>query len=177
MLKSILVATDFGEASTAAVEQGRALAVAFNASLHLLHVVTEPLHEAWAGYAPGADFLEAVDRFRAEARTRLERLIPHPERMARHIVVATAWGDPSDEVLKYVRNHRIDLIVCGTHGRRGWEHVMMGSVAERIVRLAPCPVLTVHAAERALPHEGAHRCGDEDEYDRMDEGVHHDSNN
>jgi nucleotide-binding universal stress UspA family protein len=60
-------------------------------------------------------------------------------------VVATAWGDPSDEVLKYADCHDIDLVVCGTHGRRGWNHFMMGSVAERIVRLARCPVLTVHA--------------------------------
>jgi universal stress protein A len=149
-LKSILVPTDFSEASSAAVEYGRALTVAFDASLHLLHVVTEPLHETWAGYAPGAEFLEAVDRLRAEAQKRLERLIPRAELGNGHIVVATAWGDPSDEVLKYARNHSIDVIVCGTHGRRGWDHVMMGSVAERIVRLAPCPVLTVHAVERAV---------------------------
>jgi len=149
-LKNILVPTDFSEASTAAVEHGRALAVAFDASLHVLHVVTEPLHEAWAGYAPGAEFLAAVDHLQAEAQKRLERLIPRAGRGNGQIVVATTWGDASDEVLKYARNHGIDLIVCGTHGRRGWDHVMMGSVAERIVRLAPCPVLTVRAGERAV---------------------------
>ena len=149
-LKNILVPIDFNEASNAAVEHGRALAASFDASLHLLHVVTEPFHETWAGYAPGAGFLDVVDRRQAEAQKRLERLIPQTELGNGRIVVATTWGDPSDEVLKYARNHSIDLIVCGTHGRRGWDHVMMGSVAERIVRLAPCPVLTVRAVERAV---------------------------
>lgn len=149
-LKSILVPTDFNEASSAAVEHGRALAVTFNASLHLLHVVAEPLHETWAGYAPGAEFLDAVDHLQADAQKRLERLIPPAERGNGRIVVATTWGDPSDQILKYAGDHSIDLIVCGTNGRRGWDHVMMGSVAERIVRLASCPVLTVRAVERAV---------------------------
>jgi len=145
-LKSILVAVDFSEASRAAVEHGLELAKAFNASLHLLHVVDEPLRKTWAGYTPCAEFLETVDRLRTEARKRLEQLVPRTELGDGRIVVATAWGDPSDELLKYVRSHDIDLIVCGTHGRRGWDHFTMGSVAERVVRVSSCPVLTVRAA-------------------------------
>ena len=93
-LKHILVPTDFSECSAAAVEQGGALAAAFDASLHLVHVAIAPLHEPWAGEAPGEQFV-------------------------------------------------------GTHGRRGWDHLLMGSVAERVVRLAPCPVLTAHASPAA----------------------------
>ena len=144
-LKQILVATDFSEASCAALEQGRALAAAFNAQLHLLHVVAAPLHETWVGYTPGEEFVKLVEQLQTEARTRLEGAVPPDDVANGRIVVATAWGDPSDEILKYVDRHGIDLMVCGTHGRRGWNHLMMGSVAERIVRLAPCPVLTVHA--------------------------------
>lgn len=145
-LKHILVATDFSECSDAAVEQGRALAAVFDASLHLLHIVTAPLQEMWAGYAPGAEFLTVVRDLEVEARTRLEHLAASGEIRRDRVVVQTAWGDPSDEILKYAREHRVDLIVCGTHGRRGWSHVVMGSVAERVVHLAPCPVLTVHAS-------------------------------
>ena len=145
-LKRILVATDFSECSDAAVEQGRALAATFDASLHLLHIVTAPLHEVWACYAPGGEFLTVVRNLDVEARTRLEQVAASGKFPRDRVVVATAWGDPSDEILRYAREHQIDLIVCGTHGRRGWDHVVMGSVAERVVRLAPCPVLTAHAS-------------------------------
>jgi nucleotide-binding universal stress UspA family protein len=145
-LKHILVATDFSECSDAAVEQGRALAAAFDASLHLLHIVTAPLHEVWACYAPGAEFLTVVRDLEVEARRRLEELAASGDLRRDRVVVQTAWGDPSDEILQYAREHQVDLIVCGTHGRRGWDHVVMGSVAERVVRLAPCPVLTAHAS-------------------------------
>jgi universal stress protein A len=146
-IKNILVATDFSAASQAAVEYGTDLASAFDATLHLLHVVTEPLHETWACYAPGQDFLKVVDELKGQALTGMRRLAP-PATRGRATVVAT-WGDPSDEILKYARQHQIDLIVCGTHGRRGWELVAMGSVAARLIRLAPCAVLTVRGKMRA----------------------------
>jgi nucleotide-binding universal stress UspA family protein len=146
-LKNVLVATDFSECSQAAVEQAGAVAAAFDASLHVLHVVTEPLHEIWSGYVPAADFLRAVERLQAEARSRLGLTVSPEEIASGRVVVATAWGDPGDEILKYARTHDVDLIVCGTHGRRAWDHVVMGSVAERIVHLAPCPVLTTHAVK------------------------------
>ena len=143
-LKHLLVATDFSECSEVAVEHGRALAAAFGASLHLLHVVTAPVQEPWAGYTPSAEFEHVVQRLEAEARQRLEQLatgLPKDR-----VVLAVVWGNPADQILEYARAHHVDLIVCGTHGRRGWDHVLMGSVAERLVRLAPCPMLTVHAS-------------------------------
>ncbi len=84
--------------------------------------------------------METVDCLQTDARHRLENMVSD-----RRAIVATAWGDAADEILKYAKTHRVDLIVCGTHGRRGWDHLVMGSIAERIVRLAACPVLTVHA--------------------------------
>lgn len=149
-LKNVLVATDFSDCSQAAVEQARALAEPFSASLHLLHVVTDPLHEVWACYAPGADFLSLVEKLQADARKRLALLASRDEVTGGRVVLAAAWGDPGDEILKYARGHNIDLIVCGTHGRRGWDHLVMGSVAERVVRTAPCPVLTVHLPANAV---------------------------
>lgn len=143
--KNLLVTTDFSEASRGAFDEARALAAALGAHLHLLNVA-EPLHEPWAGYTPGAKFTEMTDRLQVEAHDRLECLVPQDELASGRVVIATAWGEPAAEILKYARDHDIDLIVCGTHGRRGLDHFMMGSVAERIVRLAPCPVLTVHAS-------------------------------
>ena len=145
-LKNILVATDFSACSESAVEQGAALAAAFDASLHLLHIATAPLHEPWAGYTPGAEFVHIVRRLETDGLQRLDRVAAGTGLPKNHLVLATAWGDPADEILKYAREHHVDLVVCGTHGRRGWDHVIMGSVAERVLRLAPCPVLTVHGS-------------------------------
>lgn len=144
-LKHVLVPVDFSECSEAAVTQARAFADRFGATLHVLHVVTEPLHEVWATYAPGADFLDTVQRLEGEACKEIERLSALADLPPGRLVIATVWGDASEQILKYAATHGIDLIVSGTHGRRGWDHVIMGSVAERLVRLAPCPVLTVHA--------------------------------
>ena len=148
-LRNVLVATDFGGASRAALEEGRALALAFGASLHVLHVVSEPLEEVWAGYASAAAFIDTLEHRQAQAQRRLEAIVPNDELAAGRIVVAVAVGDPSEQILAYARDHAIDLIVCGTHGRRGWDHLLMGSVAERIVRLASCPVLSVHSQKAA----------------------------
>jgi nucleotide-binding universal stress UspA family protein len=141
-LKTILVATDLSDSGQPAVQHALALAGVFNASLRVLHVVSEPLHEPWSGFVPAKCFVETVERLQSEARHQLEALVPHDDR----IVVAAVWGDASDQILKYARSHHVDLVVCGTHGRRGWNRVVMGSVAERVLRLAPCPVLTVPAA-------------------------------
>ena len=144
-LTTVLVAMDFSEAAHAALARARALAARFDASLHVFYVVTEPLREPWSGYVPAAQFIETVERLEVDAQRRLSALLSLHEPSTCRVVVATAWGDPSEQILKYAEAHRVDLIVCGTHGRCGWNRVLMGSVAERVVRLARCPVLTVHA--------------------------------
>jgi nucleotide-binding universal stress UspA family protein len=111
-------------------------------------VVTGPLRDVWATYAPGADFLDTVQDLEGEACKEIGRLSALADLPSGRLVVATAWGNASEQILRYAAAHHIDLIVCGTHGRHGWDHVMMGSVAERLVRLAPCPVMTVHALRR-----------------------------
>jgi nucleotide-binding universal stress UspA family protein len=148
-LKTLLVPTDFSESAATAVEQGRALATSFDAVLHVLSVVTEPLHKPWVTYAVASEFVPLVERLCADTDAHVRTLLPPDEIATGRIVVATAWGSPADEILKYARIHRVDLIVCGTHGHRGWHRFVLGSVAECVVRLAPCPVLTVHARRAA----------------------------
>jgi len=147
-LKRVLVPTDFSETSEAALKYGVALAGTFGATLHVLHVVDEPLHRSWGGYVPGASFQGAIEQLETEAQHRIGEIVSKEDIATGRTVPATVWGDARDQILKYAVDHHIDLIVCGTHGRRGWDHVMMGSVTENIVRCAPCPVLTVQHPER-----------------------------
>jgi universal stress protein A len=144
-LKDVVVAVDFSGCSDAAIEEARLLADQFGARLHLLHVVDEPLHDMWANYASGSEFMAVVADLESAATRQLDRIVQNRLRTTLH-VVATTWGDPCAKILEYAGRINADLIVCGTHGRTGWDHVLMGSVAERLVRLAACPVLTVHAS-------------------------------
>ena len=149
-LAQTLIAVDFSRCSDAALDYARTLSDAYGGSLHLLHIVDQPLKEQWACYSPGAAFLDIVEKQGREARDRMRRLMLADERTKRHATVSAVWGDPATEILKYARDHEIDLIVCGTHGRSGFNRFALGSVAEEVVRKAPCPVLTVHAPGHAV---------------------------
>jgi universal stress protein A len=151
-LKEILVATDFGEASEAALSYGRELARAFGARLHLVHVV-EDISGRLSGLpnAPEAyiDFgrwqRDAVDAADAE----LQKLLSDEDRRklgASAVAVLARTAAPA--LLEYARDHGINLIIAGTHGRGVLAHLVMGSVAEKLVRLATCPVLVVRHPER-----------------------------
>ncbi len=142
-LRNILVAVDPSEPHPRVLARALALAAVAHASLHVLTVVTEPLHEPWTGYTPGLALINEVDRERDVAHQRLERLVPHAAVRAGRITMATAWGEPAEEIVRYARRHDVDLIVCGTHGRSGLNRLLMGSVAEQVLRAAPCPVLTL----------------------------------
>ena len=145
-LKTILVPTDFSECSDTAVKYGSALANAFGATLHLLNVVQDPYTMPYGAdgfVAPGQDLLGG---WRAEAKRRLEAAVPAG--FESRTVAATRVGSPWPEIVHYAIDHHVDLIVLGTHGRGAIGHVLIGSVAERVVRTAPCPVLTVRHPQR-----------------------------
>jgi nucleotide-binding universal stress UspA family protein len=142
-LHRVLVAVDPSDRHSPALARGLALASGLRASLHVLAVVTEPLHKPWTGYTPGPALVDELDRERAAVRRRLERLVPRLAVRDGRITVATAWGEPAEEIIRYALRHRVDLIVCGTHGRGGMNRLLTGSVAAQVLRRAPCPVLTV----------------------------------
>ncbi len=133
-VKRILVPCDFSRFSDAAISRACDLATTFDAGLHLLHVVADPPLVARA--EPEADRLR-------HARERLD------QQLEPHVVVqlcterAAVTGAPHREICRYAQEHDIDLIVMGTHGRTGLAHVAIGSVAEKVLRSAPCPVLIV----------------------------------
>jgi nucleotide-binding universal stress UspA family protein len=148
ILKNVLVATDFGEASDAALTYGRDLARTFGARLHVLHVA-ENVVVRFANEMSMAFLPELQTQIEEEARKRIEALVSDEDKKtlnARAAVVTSAGA--AETIVQYASDHAIDLIVMGTHGRRGVDHLLMGSVAERVVRTAPCPVLTVRHPER-----------------------------
>jgi len=147
-LKKILVATDFGEASDAALAYGRELAGRFGATLHVLHVaeniyVTAFGAETFAAVAPnGQQELEAA------ASVRLDRLLSDSVGSGPPTkpTVMTS-SSPAFAIIDYAGENGVDLIVMGTHGRGVLARILIGSVAEKVVRLAPCPVLTIRHPE------------------------------
>jgi len=148
LFKNVLVATDFSEPSENALNYGRELARRFKATLHLLHV-TDSVYLQYVGDAyPGIS-----PEFQAEiedaARGELDGLITAEDRTDLHVKPVLRTGlSPARVIVDYSREQAIDLIVMGTHGRGAIGHLLMGSVAERVVRTAPCPVLTIHHIER-----------------------------
>lgn len=122
--RRILLATDFSDVAEHAAAIARAYARALGAALHILHV-------AW----PGDELVGRV-------------LLGMEKDAGPDIAVTTAveFGSPAARIVDYARRHQIDLIVVGTHGRTGVSRVLLGSVAERVIRTAPCPVLAVPLA-------------------------------
>lgn len=147
-LKTVLVPTDFSDTSDAALRYGKALAKAFGASLHVLHVVQEPFAQPWAVEAYGFSLGTLQEEWRRDAVVRIEQTLTAEERLHYRAELRTVVGHPVVEILRDAKEHDVDLIVMGTHGRGPLEHMVMGSVAERIVRRAHCPVLTVRHPER-----------------------------
>ena len=143
-LKNILVATDFSDASTAALTYARELAHAFNGTLHMLHVTGNVLAEAIGIEGYTTDWAALQQEVDEAARRQLEGLVTADDRqaLAAKAVVVTS-NSPAQAIVSYANDVHVDLIVVGTHGRGGMAHLLMGSVAERVVRTAPCPVLTV----------------------------------
>jgi nucleotide-binding universal stress UspA family protein len=146
-LKHILVATDFDEAADAALAYGRTLARTFGATLHVLHVADDVYMrlggDSYASVLP--DLQRDIEK---AASDRLDAVLvdndPNPLPVKKVVITSAATAMA---ITEYAREAKIDLIVMGTHGRGGVAHVLMGSVAERVVRTAPCPVLTVRHPE------------------------------
>jgi nucleotide-binding universal stress UspA family protein len=147
LLKNILVAIDFSEPSAVALNYGREFARSYGATIHLLHVVQNMM----VSYSPeiGVGWPAVQENFEKDARASLGALITADDRQTLAIVpVVASAPNIADGVVDYARHHDIDLIVVGTHGRGIVTKFLMGSVAERVVRTAPCPVLAVREHER-----------------------------
>ena len=143
-LNRVLIPTDFSDFSSPALKYGCAIAARFDAEVHLLHVVPDPAMLVPEAAAFSADaMVEQTELLKTEATKSLQNMPSDGWSDSKPVVREVRVGAAFIEIIDYAREHEIDLIVIGTHGRSGLMHVLMGSVAERIVRKSPCPVLTV----------------------------------
>jgi nucleotide-binding universal stress UspA family protein len=152
-LKRILIPTDFSEHSGIALNYACEFARRFDAELHVLHVVQDVyslLPEPGLAFPPPGDYMADL---RASAEKSLGDVLKAADAAGVRVVREVREGVPFLEIVRYAKEREIDLIVIGTHGRSGLAHVLMGSVAERVVRKAPCPVLAVRLQQHqfALP--------------------------
>jgi nucleotide-binding universal stress UspA family protein len=142
MYDRILFPTDGSEGANAALDHAIDHAVRYDAELHVLYVVEENLPVMEAGQAQLLEALEAEgERAIDDARDRAKA------EGVDSIRGTVAGGSPYRGILEYVDDYDIDLVVMGTHGRRGVDRFLLGSVAEKVVRSADCPVLTVRAED------------------------------
>ena len=147
-VRRILFTTDFS--APAAYAQGYASAIAsqFGSELHALHIVTEPLplpgpHGTWIRPE------QALPGMIKDAEAQLARTMQDAASPSFKVTCAVRVGESVREIIKYADEHDIDMIVIGTHGRTGLSHLLIGSVAEKLIRIAKCPVLSVHPRDLA----------------------------
>lgn len=151
-LHRILMATDFSDYSNEALEYAVHLARGFGADLFLLHVF-EPPFFSHTGVSPGVrpEIHQWIKEVKEEENNRLNKLAERVRHQGPNVHAILKEGTPFLEILKTAGEIPADMIVLGTHGRTGLGHVLLGSVAERVVRKAACPVFTVKP--RALANQ------------------------
>lgn len=136
-MKNVLVAIDFEDTSSEALRVAREMATAVGAKLHLLHVIPD-VPTFWSFEAAEVDWEGLRKRWIEEAKQRLSEF-DAPPASERTIQI----GRPSADIVRYADEHHIDMIVIGTHGQGPIKEMLLGSVADKVVRSAHCPVLTV----------------------------------
>jgi nucleotide-binding universal stress UspA family protein len=149
-LQKILVPTDLSPCSTHALAEAQEFAAAFGASIDLLYVWSAPALVAPEAVITGIGIneqplLEWIRQSATEQLAKFEADAVKAGISVRNSLCET--GDPATTILEQAASGKYDLLVLGTHGRTGFAHALMGSVAEKVVRRAPCPVLTVRATE------------------------------
>ena len=155
-ITKILVPVDFSPQAERAFGYAATFGQRFNARLGLIHVVDDTVATgAWNTEVFVPDAGDLLESLIANAEKQLVALKQSAAALGVTAETAVITGRPAHAIVEHAKKGGFDLIVMGTHGRTGLSHVVMGSVAERVVRTAPCPVLTVHAPEEAAPGEGS----------------------
>lgn len=141
-LQKILLPTDFSNHSTAATKYACEMASKFDAELHVLHIL-EQHFSSTPSFAMGLDLPRIVSESKVAAQEKMRSVLEPGWSNGRKVIYSMNDGAPKVEIVRYAKAHDVDMIVLSTHGRSGLSHVLLGSVAENIVRTAPCPVLTI----------------------------------
>jgi nucleotide-binding universal stress UspA family protein len=163
--RKVLCPVDFSAASREALIRAREFAGSMSAELTVLHAYWVPHYIqpnllVWMATGPRPIWEIAEEQANTELDAFLSSIDP---KLGEQVTKRIVHDDPANAIIELARQEQISMIVMGTHGRTGAARLMLGSVAERVVRLAPCPVLTLHApdsssrphAERAAPDAAA----------------------
>ncbi|MBF0464502.1 MAG: universal stress protein [Nitrospirae bacterium] len=146
MIRKILLPTDFMEGASGAAEYASDLAKRYGATIYVLHVVYD-VANAVGWYLPQLSYDEFYKDIEENALKELEQVYEKQLNGVESVYRYIARGNPADEILNYAATNGIDLIVMGTHGRKGFDRLIFGSTAEKVVRNAKCPVLTTRINE------------------------------
>ena len=145
-IRKILCPVDFSEGAEHAMRYAVAFADAYDAELVLLHVVELPFLPSYST-AGVPDLSLPVEQIQEECQDRLDDMVEEQKQIHPDVEGKVVVGAPFVEIIREAREGDFDLLVVGTHGRTGIKHMLIGSVAEKVVRKAPCPVLTVKHPE------------------------------
>ena len=151
--KKILFCTDFSENSEPAGQYAAEYAAVFDADLSIVHVI-----DSWAGYpwyTEGApqNILTVVKHLEELTTVKLEQVAKELGKKKESVKTFLSNGVPAEEIVRVAEQESIDLIIMGTHGWSGVRHMLLGSVAEKILRAAPCPVLVVKPIKKGVAKE------------------------
>jgi universal stress protein A len=149
MFAKILVPADFSEYTESILNCAAAIARRFGSSMHLLHVVPNmDYFTPYESFMAAENMVEVQKGIEAEVEKDLQRVADKITGVP--VTRAIRTGVAFIEIIDYVRAEGIELVVMGTHGRGGLEHILIGSVAEKVVRKSPCPVLTIRPSDKAF---------------------------
>jgi nucleotide-binding universal stress UspA family protein len=148
MFKKIVCPIDFSEHTSEIVAYAASIAKKFNAELHLFHVIPNLNYfTPYESFLTPENLVAIEDNINAEVNRDFDAVIKGIDGPVKKVIKT---GVAFVEIIDYVKTEAIDLIVMGTHGRSGIEHILIGSVAEKVVRKAPCPVLTIRPKDRSF---------------------------
>jgi len=145
-IRVILFATDFSESSDFSIKHALLFAKTFKAKLYVLHVVNEPV-DLSGFYVPHISFEKLEEEIAEGARKMMDKFCASHLRDFDNYETLVISGTPYTAILDKASDFKADLIILGTHGRTGLDHVLFGSTAEKVVRKSKIPVLTVRIEE------------------------------
>ncbi len=144
-IKNILFPTDFSQGARAAMDHAVSLARDYNAKLILLYVIQDISIAEW--YIPSSlSVTDLIEDMQKSAWKEMDRWAAEVSAKVKDVEKLVVRGVPFVEIIRTAKEKGVDLVIIGTHGRTGIDHMLFGSTAEKVVRKAPCPVLTVRIA-------------------------------
>ena len=149
LFEKILVPIDFSEHSKKALAYAKEIADSYGANLQLLHVIEDTIHPAFSLSGKSSIF-DLVPGIEEDCRRRIEKLIQETGVSKENTEIIVKGGQAAHDIIKFAKENSSDLVVIATHGLTGIEHLLLGSVTEKVVRMAPCPVFTVKSFGKDL---------------------------